>query len=96
MAEAKKTTAHKDKPAKPAVKAASKKRPKVSFKRIGNFFRDVIGELRKTAWPTRKELVSYTIAVLVFVLVFTVIITEMDAVLLRGLNSLIALVTGIS
>jgi preprotein translocase subunit SecE len=33
------------------------------------FTKQVAGELRKVRWPTRRELVTYTIVVLVFVLV---------------------------
>jgi preprotein translocase subunit SecE len=31
-----------------------------SFGRIGDFVREVIAELRKVIWPTRKELLTYT------------------------------------
>ena len=30
------------------------------FGRIGGFFREVVSELRKVIWPTRKELLTYT------------------------------------
>ena len=35
--------------------------------RLVRFLREVIAELRKVIWPTRKELVTYTGVVLVFV-----------------------------
>jgi preprotein translocase subunit SecE len=42
------------------------------------FFRQMVGELRKVIWPTRKELVTYTVACLVFVVVMAAIVTLLD------------------
>ena len=42
------------------------------------FVRQVISELRKVIWPTRRELRTYTIVALVFVLVMVVIVTSLD------------------
>jgi preprotein translocase subunit SecE len=33
------------------------------FGRIGGFVREVVAELRKVIWPTRKELLTYTAVV---------------------------------
>ena len=46
--------------------------------RIGGFFREVISELRKVIWPTRRELLTYTGVVIVFVVVVTAIVTGLD------------------
>ena len=46
--------------------------------RLSRFFREVIAELGKVIWPTRKELVTYTIVVIVFVSVMTALVTGMD------------------
>src|SRR5688572_29346227 len=35
--------------------------------RLVRFLREVVAELRKVIWPTRRQLVTYTIVVLVFV-----------------------------
>ena len=40
------------------------------------FVRQVIAELRKVIWPTRRELRTYTIVALTFVLVMVVIVTS--------------------
>ncbi len=40
------------------------------------FIRQVIAELRKVIWPTRRELRTYTIVALTFVLVMVVIVTS--------------------
>ncbi|HEX2746022.1 MAG TPA: preprotein translocase subunit SecE [Streptosporangiaceae bacterium] len=42
------------------------------------FFRQMVGELRKVIWPTRKELVTYTVVCLTFVLFMVVIVTSLD------------------
>jgi len=42
------------------------------------FLRQVMAELRKVIWPTRRELRTYTIVALVFILVMVVIITSLD------------------
>ncbi|MEU9833612.1 preprotein translocase subunit SecE [Streptosporangium sp. NPDC048047] len=48
------------------------------------FYRQVIAELRKVIWPTRKELISYTVIVLVFVLIMVAIVAGFDAILTEG------------
>lgn len=44
------------------------------------FLREVRSELRKVAWPARKELISYSIVVLVSVSIITLYITGLDYV----------------
>ena len=46
--------------------------------RISLFYRQVIAEMRKVIWPTRKELVTYTSVVIVFVLVVIAYVTVLD------------------
>jgi preprotein translocase subunit SecE len=48
------------------------------FARFGLFYRQVIAELRKVIWPTRKELGTYTSVVLVFVVAVTTIVALLD------------------
>ena len=48
------------------------------FARLALFFRQVVAELRKVIWPTRKELVTYTWIVLVFVLIMGAYIGVLD------------------
>ena len=45
---------------------------------IARFIREVVAELRKVIWPTRKELVTYTIVVVFFVAVITAIVGGLD------------------
>jgi preprotein translocase subunit SecE len=42
------------------------------------FVRQVVAELRKVIWPTRKELGTYTVVALVFILVMVTIVTSLD------------------
>ena len=42
------------------------------------FFRQMVAELRKVIWPTRKELVTYTMVVVVFVLFMVIFVTLLD------------------
>ena len=42
------------------------------------FFRQMVGELRKVIWPTRKELVTYTVVCMAFVIVMVAIVTALD------------------
>lgn len=48
------------------------------FARIAIFLRQVIGEMKKVVTPTRKELINYTIVVLVFVVIVMSIVTVLD------------------
>ncbi len=48
------------------------------FGRIGRFFREVVAELRKVIWPSRKELRNYAVVVIVFVAVMLTIVGLLD------------------
>ncbi|WP_018347747.1 preprotein translocase subunit SecE [Longispora albida] len=48
------------------------------FSRLGRFIREVVAELRKVIWPTRKELLTYTSVVVVFVAVMLTIVALLD------------------
>jgi preprotein translocase subunit SecE len=54
------------------------------FSRLALFIRQVVAELRKVIWPTRKELIAYTTVVIVFVVVMAGIIAAMDYVFTKG------------
>jgi preprotein translocase subunit SecE len=56
--------------------------PRPADKRIkaGEYLRQVRAELRKVAWPTRQEVVHYSIIVLLAVLVLTGLIFGLDFV----------------
>jgi preprotein translocase subunit SecE len=48
--------------------------------RLGRFLREVIAELGKVIWPTRKELITYTSVVIVFVSVMVALVAGLDIV----------------
>ena len=49
-----------------------------TFRAVVTFYRQVMAELRKVIWPTRRELVTYTAVVLVFVLFMVAIVSLFD------------------
>ncbi|GAA3335420.1 preprotein translocase subunit SecE [Amorphoplanes nipponensis] len=57
---------------------ATKREGRRGGNRIGGFFREVVSELRKVIWPTRKELLTYTGVVIAFVTVMTTIVALLD------------------
>ncbi len=42
------------------------------------FLRQIIAELRKVIWPTRKELITYTTVALTFIVIMIGIVTVLD------------------
>ncbi len=48
------------------------------FARIPTFYRQVISELRRVVWPTRKQVSTYTAVVMVFVTFMIVVISVFD------------------
>ena len=54
------------------------------FPRIVTFVRQVVSELRKVIWPTRKELITYTSVVLVFVVVMVLLVAAFDFAFTKG------------
>jgi preprotein translocase subunit SecE len=81
-----------DEPSEEVVANARKERAekRSPFARLVIFIRQVIGELRKVVTPTRKELLSYTGVVLVFVVVMMVLVSLLDL----GFGNLVAWVFG--
>ena len=52
------------------------------------FFKEVAGELRKVAWPTRQEVIGYSIVVLVASIVIAAIVFGMDFVFTEAILAL--------
>jgi len=48
------------------------------FKGIGKSFKNMYHEMKKVSWPTKKELINYSIVVFVFMLIMGVIIGVID------------------
>lgn len=60
-------------PRQPAVQAATKEKTSPS-----EYVREVKAELRKVAWPTKAEVVNYSIIVLITVVLFTALVAGLD------------------
>ena len=51
---------------------------KTFFKEIGRFFLNMKHELKKVTWPTKKEMVNYSLVVFAFMIVMTILIGLFD------------------
>ncbi|CAN5764832.1 hypothetical protein BH23ACT12_BH23ACT12_18650 [soil metagenome] len=69
---------------KRAPTAPSRKRTKPL-----TFLKEVKGELTRVAWPSRPEVITYSVVVLVTVIFFMVVIAGIDYVALKGVLFLI-------
>ena len=67
---------------------SDKSRNPIAF--VFNYLKQVIAELRKVIWPNRKQMVSYTTVVLVFLAFMVALIGGVDL----GLTKLVTLVFG--
>ena len=47
-------------------------------KRISGAFKNMVAELKKTAWPSKKDLINYSIVVLGFVVGLALIVGLLD------------------
>lgn len=56
------------------------------LKRTGRFFKEVRSEMKKVTWPTKDDLVTYTIVVLVSVAIVSGFIWVADTVLYKILS----------
>ena len=63
--------------------------PKLSFGgRIGEFYQNVKLELRKTSWPTRNEVWSTTVVVLIAIFFFGFYLWGVDRLITLGFEAL--------
>ncbi len=82
-----------DKPAKrtkPAKVAKTDEGRVNPFQFVWTYLKQVIGELRKVIWPNRKQMVTYTTVVLVFLAFMVTLIGFTDL----GLAKLVAIIFG--
>ena len=69
-------------------KAVAKKPKKEGRFHPIRYFREVVGEVKKLTWLTRKELLTHTVAVFVFVIAMALIIYLLDLVFSAGMGLL--------
>ncbi len=67
-------------PDRPSARVRERRGNPVSrlLRAVAVYYRQVVAELRKVIWPTRRELVTYTAVVLVFVLFMVAIVSLFD------------------
>jgi len=77
---------------RPARKPAERPRSEGNWfsRTILRFLREVVAEMVKVIWPTRKELITYTIVVVVFVAVMITLVSLLDL----GFGKLIVAIFG--
>ncbi len=74
---------------KQTEKPAKAKKPSI-FARVGKWFRELKGEIRKIVWPTREQTVNNTVVVIVAILVVGVFIWVLDAIFNLGITKFIS------
>ena len=70
-----------------ADKKKGKHSPKRVVSKVGRFFKDLKGELKKIVWPTKKQVVNNTLVVIAMIFVMGIFIWLMDL----GLGKLVNL-----
>ena len=77
-----------DEPSEDVVANARKERAQKRgpLGRFSLFIRQVLAELRKVVTPTRKELVTFTLVVLVFVVIMMAIVGGLDWLFALAVN----------
>ena len=68
------TTSRKEAPTKPRETSEQAG----VFARIGRFVREVVAELRKVIWPSRKQWATFTLVVILFLIVMTALVAGLD------------------
>jgi preprotein translocase, SecE subunit, bacterial len=77
MAKTKLLGKEKDRQLKEQKKIALEKNKK-KRRSIVRFIKDVIGELKKVTWATPKDLMKTSLAVIIFIAIFTVVVGLID------------------
>ncbi|MBM6775446.1 preprotein translocase subunit SecE [Olsenella profusa] len=73
-----------EKQAAKEAKAAAKQERKAEkkpglFRRLRNYLGDVRSEMRRVVWPSKEELRSYSVAIIIMLIVFGVVIWLVDS-----------------
>jgi preprotein translocase subunit SecE len=63
--------------------ATAVKQPNL-FARFSRFLREVVAELRKVIWPTKNQMVTYTIVVIAFVAFMVALVGVLDLLFAKG------------
>jgi preprotein translocase subunit SecE len=63
---------------RPTRKQGEKTASRNPVKRLGRFLKEVVEQLRKVVYPTRRQLITYSVVVLVFVGIMMAYIGGLD------------------
>ena len=66
---------------KTASKTKTKKKGGSVFTKVKVYFKGVKNELKKTKWPSKKDMILYSSATLLFVLIFALFFTLNDVII---------------
>ena len=55
-----------------------------SVRKISDYFREVVVEVSKSRWPGRKEMVNYTVAVIIICIVMFLLTYAFDLLVTEG------------
>lgn len=58
-------------------------------KKVAKFLRNVVHELKRVTWPTKKVLFNYTVVVLVTILIFGILLGLYDFIFLKLVELLV-------
>ena len=58
---------------------------------VREYLKGVRSELNRVTWPTRPEVINYTIVVLITLAIITALVTGLDIVFARGVDELLNL-----
>ena len=58
-------------------------------KKVTKFLRNVVHELKRVTWPSRKALLTYTVVVLVTIAIFAVLLGLYDFIFLQLVELLV-------
>ncbi|MBR4435498.1 MAG: preprotein translocase subunit SecE [Clostridia bacterium] len=64
------------------------------FKNVGIYIKDVFSETKKLSWPSKKEVINYTLAVIGFVALMALIIWVLDLAFSKGIQALASIKIG--
>ncbi len=66
------------------TRSASASRSSTDRRSPGRYLREVIAELGKVIWPGRRELITYTTVVIIFMSVMVAIVSGLDILFAQG------------
>ncbi|WRS26618.1 preprotein translocase subunit SecE [Oscillospiraceae bacterium MB08-C2-2] len=61
------------------------------FGKISRFFRDILGEMKRVVWPSKKQVMNNTVIVIGFMIVASILIGGFDILLSQLVKLLMSL-----